>query len=105
MSQPKIKFPTIKELSALVRSIKLDIPRGPGAADYTDTDNGDTSPSIDLTIGHNPADGSWSYQTGDNSFSGGAYGFPNWATTRVYPRSDSRELARDLISQLDQLTW
>ena len=100
-----IKFPTIKELSALIRSIKTDIPRGAGAADYIDTDNGDTSPSIDLTIGHSPETGAWSYQTGDNSYTGGAYGHPNWAVTRVYRRSDSRELARDLISQLSELTW
>lgn len=105
MSKLKIKFPTIKELSSLIRSIKMDIPHGAAAADYTDTGNGDTSPSIDVTIGYTPKTGNWGYQTGDNSYSGGAYGHPNWATTRVYPRSNSRELARDIIAQLSELTW
>lgn len=94
----KTTFPTIKELSGLIRAIKPHI-----CDDYLAED--ETVPGIDLTIGHTPETGAWSYQTGDNSYTGGAYGHPNWATTRVYRRSNSRELARDLISQLDELTW
>lgn len=91
-----IKYPTIRELSALVRAIKPEI-----CDDYID-EPGDT-PSIQLTIGHNPETGDWSYQTGDNSYTGGAYGYPNWAIGYVTRRCDSRELARDLIDQLADL--
>jgi len=88
-----MKYPTIRELSALVRSIKLDIDDSYVAED-------ETLPGIDLTVGWSPDTSRWSWQTGDNSFTGGAYGYPIWATTRVYRRSNSRELARELLEQL-----
>jgi hypothetical protein len=95
--QPKPKFPTIADLSLLVRSLKptiLDDYRSPG------TDPDDTIPSMDLTIGWSPDDGDWSYQTGDNSFTGGAYLHPIWAVTTIDRRINSREVARDLRDQL-----
>jgi hypothetical protein len=94
----KPRYPTIAELSALVRSIKPYI-----EDDYLAED--ETIPGIDLTVGFDPETSGWSYQTGDNSFTGGAYPYPFWGVTRVYRRSNSRELARDLIDQLaDQVT-
>ena len=103
----KPKLPTIRELSALVRYVSQQVPRvsDHDAADYIDKWSGDPLPSICLTIGWDPDDGAWSYQTGDNSFTGGAYGYPIWAVTSVYRRQDSRAVARDLIDQLDEGTW
>lgn len=101
----KAKLPTIRELSALVRHVSQQVPRvsDSDAADYRM--DRDSLPSIDLTIGWYPDDGVWSYQTGDNSFHGSAYGYPVWAVTSVYRRQDSRVVARDLINQLDEGTW
>lgn len=98
----KPKLPTIRKLSALVRHVAKQVPRtiDPDAADYIDKWSGDLLPSICLTIGFNPEDGSWNYQTGDNSYTGGAYGYPLWAVTSVYRRNDSRAVARGLIDQL-----
>jgi hypothetical protein len=96
--QPKPKFPTIADLALLVRSLKPTI-----LDDYrsTNTDPDDTVPSMDLTIGWSPdEDGDWSYQTGDNSFTGGAYCHPIWAVTTIHRRSNSRAVARDLQDQL-----
>lgn len=93
-----IKYPSIAALSALIRSIKPKI-----CDDYVECE-GDT-PSICLTIGHNPESGEWSYQTGDNSYIGGAYGYPNWAVDYVTRRCDSRQLARDLIDELRELDY
>lgn len=98
-TEAKPRYPTIAELSALVRAIKPDI-----QDDYLEED--ETVPGIDLTIGwSNDMDGEWSYQTGDNSFMGSAYNYPIWAVGRVYRRSNSRELARDLIDQLAEQYW
>lgn len=36
-----------------------------------------------LTIGFD-IDGSWGFQTGDNSFYGSAYNYPHWAVIRVF---------------------
>lgn len=53
-------------------------------------------PSMLLTIGAD-ADG-WAYQTGDNSFTGGAYGFADWSSVAIYRDSDPVEVANEIIS-------
>ena len=88
------KLPTIKDVASIIMAIKPEI-------DDSYIDDDDTLPGIDLTIGFNPGDGTWSYQTGDNCFWGAAYFYPIWGVWRVHRRSNSRELARDLISQID----
>ena len=105
---PRGKLPTVTELAALVRAIKATI-----ADDYR-ADPEDTVPGILLTVGWNGEDGhhggilvragEWSYQTGDNSYMGGAYGYPHWAIVSVHRRSSSLSLARDIRRQLDELS-
>ena len=64
----------------------------------------DTAPSMDVTIGATCEDcDAWSYQTGDNSFTGGAYGYPHWAVVTLHRRSSSRELADEVLNQLADL--
>jgi hypothetical protein len=48
----------------------------------------------EVTIGWNPITGGWNYQTGDNSFIGGAYGFS--VLVNVDPGSSYREIAGEL---------
>lgn len=67
--------------------------------DYRATDDpDDNEPGMQLTIGAD-ADG-WSYQTGDNSFTGGAYGYADWAVVYLSRDSDPGEVADDIIGQL-----
>jgi len=87
-------LPTIREISALLRSLKRDI-----ADDYRAHED-DTIPGMLVTIGWTPETGGWSYQTGDNSFTGGAYGHPVWAVVYLYRRSNCRTLAREAIDEL-----
>jgi hypothetical protein len=62
-------------------------------------------PCIDVTIGctFNWQEGeiTWNYQTGDNSFTGGAYGHPEWFTTSIMSRSNCKEIVDDLISEIE----
>lgn len=82
-----MKLPRIRDLADLVRHCKGFVePRA----------------TLDLTVGWTPDDGSWSWQTGDNSFTGGAYLHPVWATASLTRRTNSREVARDLRSQLEE---
>jgi hypothetical protein len=67
---------TIKEVRELLVSLKSDI---------CDEEN---LPGMVVTIGYSP-NGDWDYQTGDNSFSGGAYGHPHWAVVYLYRRYNS----------------
>jgi len=55
---------------------------------------------LDLTVGYNPKSKEWDYQTGDNSFSGACYHYPVWGVTTVFPRSRSKDLAKDIVNQI-----
>lgn len=106
--ETKLPLPTIKDLSALIREIKRR-----GIGDEYRADPEDDTPGVCLTVGwtnerrnqwgHESTPGDWSYQTGDNSYTGGAYGYPHWAIVSIYRRSDSRALARDIRHQLADL--
>ena len=93
----------IPQWTRLLKSLKSDI-----GDEYRATDDpDDNTPGMCVTIGFTPAsedkDESWHYQTGDNSYTGGAYGHANWAVIYLYRRSNSRELAEDAASQLGDL--
>jgi hypothetical protein len=90
-----MKLPTIKELARLFVALKSNIGDDYRASDDPD----DETPGMSVTIGAS-VDGSWSYQTGDNSFTGGAYGHRHWAVVSLYRRSNSRELAREAREQI-----
>jgi hypothetical protein len=91
-----MKTLNIEDITALVLSIKRDI------CDDCRAHDDDKTPGILLTVGADDS-GAWSYQTGDNSFTGGAYGFPFWGVAAVYRRSNSRDVARDIIGQIEDL--
>lgn len=98
---PRKKTPTVAEIASLLVALKREI-----ADDYRCTDDPeDNKPGMLVTIGCNNA-GKWGYQTGDNSFTGGAYGFPHWALVYLYHDSNCRELAREAIGELkDAQVW
>lgn len=90
-----MKTPTIKTIAALLRSLKSDI-----CDDYRCTDDpDDNTPGMLVTIGASP-DGSWHYQTGDNSYSGGAYLHAHWALVYLHRRTNCIEAARDAVAEL-----
>lgn len=70
-------------------------------------DPDDDTPGMCLTIGFTPEDAQhdcrWAYQTGDNSFSGGAYGHPHWAVVSLYRDSDPAEIAEEIVSELGSI--
>lgn len=90
----RIKLPTIRDLSAVVSAVKRDI-----EDDYLAFE-GDDRPGIQLTIGWSPDDGRWSYQTGDNSYTGAAYGHPLWAVVGVYRDVTVADVVADIREQL-----
>lgn len=101
MKTQKVKLPRVTEIYRLLVELKTQIGNDYRASE----DPEDNTPGMSVTVGWSE-DGSWSYQTGDNSFTGGAYGHPHWAVLSLYRRSNSRELARDAINQLsDCVAW
>lgn len=88
-----------REVTALLKSLKGDIGDDYRASD----DSEDNIPGMCVTVGATPMDNgllSWNFQTGDNSYSGGAYGHHNWGVVSLYRRSNCKELAHDCVDQI-----
>lgn len=66
---------------------------------------GPRTKGLHITLGITPSeDGlSWDYQTGDNSFTGGAYGHPHWVLLYLMGRSNCKELSKEAVEQLKEL--
>lgn len=88
-----------KQVALLLKSLKPDI-----GDDYRATDDpDDNTPGMCVTIGATPqSDGvlSWNYQTGDNSYTGGAYGHAYWGVIYLYRRSNCKELAHNAVEEI-----
>ncbi|MEN9870213.1 MAG: hypothetical protein RLZZ171_1201 [Cyanobacteriota bacterium] len=54
-----------------------------------------------VTIGFSDDLLEYGYQTGNNSYSGTEYFYPNWVVINVYPDSIAHELLSEIQSQLD----
>ena len=89
-----------REIRALLIALKPDI-----ADDYRAYEDDDSGiPSMQITIAVDAECTEWSYQTGDNSFTGGCYSLPYWGVSALYRRSNCAELARELLGQaLEQI--
>lgn len=87
-----------REICQLLKRLKRGI-----ADDYRATDDPDDNrPGMCVTV--STRDGSdWSYQTGDNSYTGGCYGHPHWAVVYLYRRSNCAALAADAVDGLAEL--
>ncbi len=84
-----------RDLAALVRELRSQI-----GNEYRASEEG-TRPSMSLTVGADRK--SWAYQTGDNSYTGGAYSFAHWGVTAIYRDSNSYHVADELLEQLYDL--
>jgi len=81
-----------RDIARLVRVVRTTIDIDCRASEE------DNEPGIQLTVGATCKD--WNYQTGDTSFTGGAYGYRVWGIASVYRHSNSYEVADDIINQL-----
>lgn len=89
----------VNRWAALLRLLKREI-----GDDYRCTDDPeDKTPGMLVTFGLSD-DGEWGYQTGDNSFTGGAYGLPFWGLAYLNRRSNCKELAQYAMDEaLEQM--
>lgn len=87
------------EVEALLTELVKDISDDCRASD----DEEDSDPAIDITISCNNSLSSWSYQTGDNSFTGGCYGHPYWGTGTLAKGSSAKNIkliAKNLVADM-----
>lgn len=85
--------PSIETIRRLLVGLKAEI-----GDDYR-CDEDSAEPSMLVTIACDTS-GRWNYQTGDNSFTGGAYGLPYWALVYLYRDSNCLILAREACAEL-----
>lgn len=86
----------IADITALVASLIPEIDD-----DYRcSNDTSDDTPGMQLTVGADLE--GWSYQTGDNSFTGGAYGYATWGVGYVFRDSVPGEIAESIASDLEE---
>lgn len=68
--------------------------------DYRATDDSeDNEPGMCLTVATDDNVSCWGFQTGDNSYTGGAYGLPHWAVVYLFRESDPQEIAKEISEQ------
>ena len=88
----------VNQWAALLRLLKRDI-----ADDYRVEGCEDSSfLTMQVTFGLD-ASGAWYYQTGDNSFTGGAYGYTAWGIAHLTRRSNCKELAQIAFNEAADL--
>jgi hypothetical protein len=99
------QLPSLRqELCSLLVAIKKDADWYSLRRDFREAGPDDSTPYVDVTIGctFDFAEGciSWSFQTGDNSFTGGAYGHPEWFNTSLFGRSNCKDAANELTDEI-----
>lgn len=93
--EAKFTLPEKGEIASLLASLKDDI-----RDDYRCTDDpDDDTPGMCVTIGAS-TDGRWDYQTGDNSFTGGAYGHPVWGVVYLCRDTDVDGAAEGVLDEI-----
>ena len=60
---------------------------------------------IDITVACDEHGTTWNYQTGDNSYTGGAYSLPHWAVSSINEDTSADDLYEDIIGQLEDLLY
>lgn len=84
-----------KDLCNLIEYLKTEI-----TSDIRDNDN--EAPYMQITISVNKDCTTWSYQSGDNSYTGSCYGDPYWGVTDIVNGYSTRDIAKYLINDLSQ---
>ena len=87
-----------KRFRTLLRHFKSHLT----SEDLVETGNG-YEKGLDVTIGYEFGEDNkleWGCQTGDNSFSGSAYPYPNWVTLRLLPNSNCSTLATYVVEDI-----
>lgn len=85
---------TTKEIHDLLVSLKPTIKDDYRASD----DLEDDTPGMQVTVGADAT--GWGWQTGDNSFSGGAYGYAFWGVGYLYRDSNCMEIAKEMRAEI-----
>lgn len=96
----KVKLPTKKSIRELVSTVRRTMLENPPM--YWDVEREEYV--TELTIGVDGNSRKFGYQTGDNSYTGGAYGYKHWAVLTVTNNMTLKEIVDDVFNQWYELT-
>lgn len=91
-----VYHPLVSKFRDLLIELKPTIEDDFRAFDDCEDDN---EPSMLVTFGSNDGE-EWGFQTGDNSYSGGAYFYRHWAVVALYRDSNCLNLALEAFDEL-----
>jgi hypothetical protein len=86
---------TPSEIEKLLKHVQKFIDDDTRASDDPD----DETPAIQITVATTTGE-SWDYQTGDNSYTGGAYSHPHWSVQTLDRETDCAALAEEIVDEL-----
>lgn len=93
-----------QDIKALLEAIIVTTPRDVSEGDCDQCATGDCDCDyMELTVACNESGDQFNYQTGDNSFTGGAYGLPHWAVLNLWHGFDVDYIHTDIVDQLEAL--
>jgi len=71
------------------------------AIEFNSPDDGEDeyTPYMDITFAISEDGTAWNYQTGDNCYTGGAYGLPHWAVSTIDADTTADSLLDDVVGQ------
>ena len=90
-----------KEFETALASLIAELIPTIGDEYRASNDPQDDTPGMALTVGADTE--GWSYQTGDNSYTGGAYGYATWGVGYLYRDSNPVERAHEIADELAEL--
>ncbi len=97
----KVRHTTRKQIEQLVRDNLAEWKKYlPDAAENSDDDE---EPYNDLTIGIEDNGSYYGYQTGDNSFTGGAYGSDHWAVVSFSTETTEEDLLDEIWRKIEDM--
>lgn len=93
----------IADIKTLVNEIDVDTPNEVSGISKSDSDYEEENDYMQLTVACDEKGRYFNYQTGDNSYTGGAYGLPHWAVVYIGHDTNRDELATEIINELTNL--
>ncbi len=90
---------TLRQMEREIRTLLISLKREIGDDYRTSDDHDDNTPGMCVTFGTNDGE-SWSYQTGDNSYTGGCYGCRHWSVISLYRRDNCTAHAKAIVEEL-----
>lgn len=88
--------PTVEDMITIIQAVQEDL---------TQWDLEETDITFATDFIQDPVTGSieWTFQTGDNSYTGSCYSYAHWAIGTIDKETSPKELALDIVDQLEEL--